>query len=141
MINIIQKLKKIFTTFAVVCAVLTFAMPSMVFAANDAVAKPNVIPCLPNSALPCISNQTQEKVGAVKTYIVDTVGQNVLRWFLGITAIAAVIFYIIGGTQMLLGLGNEENVTKGKKTIILTSVGLMVAILAAAIVRIVINLI
>lgn len=120
---------------------MTFAMPSMVFAANDAVAKPNVIPCLPNSALPCIGNQTQERVGGVKTYIVDTVGQNVLRWFLGITAIAAVIFYIIGGTQMLLGLGNEEAVGKGKKTIIWTSVGLMVAILAAAIVRIVINLI
>lgn len=137
----IQNLKNAFTIFAVVCAVLTFAMPSMVFAANDAVAKPNVIPCLPNSALPCISNQTQEKAGGVKTYIVDTVGQNVLSWFLGITAIAAVIFYIIGGTQMLLGLGNEEAIGKGKKTIIWTSVGLMVAILAAAIVRIIINII
>lgn len=100
------------------------------------IVKPPVIPDIPH--LPTISSATQEEGGgAIRTYIFETFAGSFLKGFLGLMAAASVVFIIIGGIQMLLAFGNEEALGKAKKTILWALLGLVIAILSAAIVRIV----
>jgi len=61
---------------------------------------------------------------------------NILLAFAGV---AAVIFIIIGGFWFITSSGNEERAEKGRKTLINSIIGLAVIILAATIVRVVVN--
>jgi hypothetical protein len=49
----------------------------------------------------------------------------------------AILFLIIGGVEILTAYGNEEKITKGKKTITFAIVGLLIALLSYAIVTII----
>lgn len=111
----------------------------MIVAAFDPLA-PRPIPC-PGS-LPCLTEdvQTGKESGGVLKYITDAFGTNFLTGFLGLIAAAAVIFIIIGGTRMLLATGNEEEIKKAKSTITWAIIGLVIAILSVAIVRIISSL-
>lgn len=51
--------------------------------------------------------------------------------------VAAVLFIIIGGIQILTAYGNDEKIGKGKKTVTYAIVGLVIAILSYAIVSII----
>ncbi len=63
----------------------------------------------------------------------DTV-VNIIQWVLGILALVAVALVIYGGFTWMTAAGNEERIEKGKKIISAAIVGLIVVILAWAIV-------
>lgn len=59
---------------------------------------------------------------------------KVINFVLTFLALVAVVFVIIGGVRILAAGGNEENVTKGRKTIIFAVVGLIIVFFARVIV-------
>lgn len=59
---------------------------------------------------------------------------KVINFALGFLALVAVVFVIVGGIRILAAGGNEENVTKGRKTIIYAIIGLVVIFFARVIV-------
>lgn len=59
---------------------------------------------------------------------------NILNWVLGIMALIAVVMIIWGGFTWLSAAGNEEKIEKAKKIIGAAVVGLIVILLAWAIV-------
>ncbi|MEK7137754.1 MAG: pilin, partial [Patescibacteria group bacterium] len=58
----------------------------------------------------------------------------VINFVLTFLALIAVIFVIVGGFRILVAAGNEEQVTKGRKTIIYAIIGLLVIFFARVIV-------
>jgi len=64
----------------------------------------------------------------------------IIQGFLGIVAIWAVIFIIVGGFQMVMAAGNEETYLKAKKTITWAVLGLVIALLSFSIVAVVENI-
>jgi len=59
---------------------------------------------------------------------------NIINWVLGILSLLAVIFVIYGGFVWLTAAGNEEKIEQAKKIIGAAVVGLIVILLAWAIV-------
>lgn len=59
---------------------------------------------------------------------------TVINFILTFLALVAVIFVIIGGVRILAAGGNEEQVTKGRKTIIFAIIGLVIVFFARVIV-------
>ena len=59
---------------------------------------------------------------------------NVIQWVLGILALVAVVMIIIGGFQWMTAGGNEEKIEKAKKVISAAVIGLIIVLLAWAIV-------
>lgn len=64
----------------------------------------------------------------------------VMKGFIFLIGIMAVLIIIIGGVRMVLSQGNQESITKGKNTIIWAVAGLIVALLSFSLVSIVQNL-
>src|SRR3989338_10197628 len=64
---------------------------------------------------------------------------NIIQWVLGILALVAVIMIIIAGFQWMTAAGNEEKVEKAKKVISAAVIGLIIVLLAWAIVIFVAN--
>lgn len=70
----------------------------------------------------------------------QTVGEliiNIIRILLTVTMAVAVLFIIIGGYQYITSAGSEERAGKGKKTLINAIIGLVLIIMAYAIVSVV----
>ena len=63
----------------------------------------------------------------------------VISTMLLIAGAIAVVFVIIGGYQYLTSAGNEESAEKGKKTLINAIIGIVVIILAYAIISVIVN--
>jgi type IV secretory pathway VirB2 component (pilin) len=63
----------------------------------------------------------------------DTV-VNIIQWVLGILALLAVVFVIYGGFMWLTSSGDESRIESAKKTISAAVIGLIVVLLAWAIV-------
>lgn len=59
---------------------------------------------------------------------------KVVQWILGLLALIAVIFILYGGFIWMTAGGNEERVDSAKKTITAAVIGLVVVLLAWAIV-------
>jgi amino acid transporter len=59
---------------------------------------------------------------------------NIIQWVLGILALVAVVMIIIGGFQWMTAAGNEERIEKAKKVISAAVIGLIIVLLAWAIV-------
>jgi len=59
---------------------------------------------------------------------------TVINFVLTFLALVAIVFVIVGGFRILAAGGNEENVTKGRKTIIYAIIGLVVIFFARVIV-------
>ena len=86
--------------------------------------------------------------GTATTFSVESVGSqiglgdadlretviNIIRWLLGFMTLIAVVFIIWGGFMWLTAGGNEERVEKAKQTITAAVIGLIVILLAWAIV-------
>lgn len=66
---------------------------------------------------------------------------NAIKLALQIGFAIAVIFVIIGGYFYVTSAGNEEQATRGRKTIIYSLIGIVVMIMAYVIVSVVVNLI
>ena len=64
---------------------------------------------------------------------------RIINWVLGLLGIIAVIMILIGGFQWMTAGGNEEKVEKAKKIISAAIVGLIIILLAWAIVNFVIG--
>lgn len=62
---------------------------------------------------------------------------KVINWMLGLVGFIALIALITGGGRMIMDFGNEEQVKKGKTTILWAVIGLLVVILSYAIINIV----
>lgn len=62
---------------------------------------------------------------------------GVIKWMLGLVGFLALIALIVGGGRMVIDFGNEEQVKKGKTTILWAVIGLAVVILSYAILGIV----
>jgi len=63
----------------------------------------------------------------------DTV-VNVIQWVLGILALVAVVMIIYGGIVWMTAAGNEDRIGKAKKVISAAVIGLIIVLLAWAIV-------
>jgi cytochrome bd-type quinol oxidase subunit 2 len=86
--------------------------------------------------------------GQATTFSVESVGSqvglgdadlketviNVIRWLLGFMTLIAVVFIIYGGFVWLTAGGNEDRVEKAKQIITAAVIGLIVILLAWAIV-------
>lgn len=59
---------------------------------------------------------------------------NIIQWVLGLLGLIAVIMILIGGFQWMTAGGNEEKVASAKKIISAAVIGLIVVLLAWAIV-------
>ncbi len=62
---------------------------------------------------------------------------EIVNWMLGLVGIVALIALITGGARMIMDFGSEEQVKKGKATILWAVIGLLVVILSYAIINIV----
>lgn len=105
---------------------------------KDTSVSSQAIPC--SKLLPCITPETQKTGQGVRTYLTETFGAPFFKSFLGIVAVSAVIFIIIGGMQMHIAVGQEEKLTAAKKTITWAIVGLVLSILSLAMIQIVANI-
>ncbi|MFC1662553.1 pilin [Patescibacteria group bacterium] len=72
-------------------------------------------------------------VGLGSADLKDTV-VNIIQWVLGILALVAVVMIIVGGFQWLTAAGNDEKIEKAKKVISAAVIGLIIVLLAWAIV-------
>lgn len=78
------------------------------------------------------------QLGLGEADLKDTV-INILQWVLGILALVAVVMVIIGGFQWLTSAGNEEKIERAKRVISSAVIGLIIVLLAWAIVIFVAN--
>lgn len=69
----------------------------------------------------------------------QTVIIAVIRLLLGLAGAVGVIFLVIGGYQYITSRGNEEGMEKAKRTIMGAIVGIVIIVLAFAIVNIINN--
>ena len=60
---------------------------------------------------------------------------NVINVLLGIVGVVAIIMIIVGALRMVLSAGNEKTVADARNTILYAVIGLIIAILAFAIVN------
>lgn len=79
------------------------------------------------------------QVSIPKTSLDSSITEEVLRVVFGIAGGIAMIMIVIGGFKYITSLGNAQNVAKAKDTILYAVIGLIVCILAYAIVGFVIN--
>src|SRR3989344_3308409 len=66
----------------------------------------------------------------------DLLGK-IINYMLGLVGFIALIALITGGARMIMDFGNEEQVKKGKMTIMWAVIGLLVVLLSYAIINIV----
>lgn len=65
--------------------------------------------------------------------------QSILNWIFGIIGIIAVVMVIYGGFNLMTSAGDPGKVKKGKNTILYGIIGLVISLLAFAIVNFVLN--
>ena len=79
--------------------------------------------------IPAIPGTAQGGSGETRESVV-----RVINFILTFLALLALIFIIIGGFRILVAGGNDENVTKGRKTIVYAIIGLVIIFFARTIV-------
>lgn len=81
-----------------------------------------------------VPGQIKSPVGGKSLSAVISQGINIL---FALIVIAAVVVIIVAGFRMVVGGGNPDQIAKAKKTIIWAIIGLAVAFMSFAIVRII----
>jgi type IV secretory pathway VirB2 component (pilin) len=97
---------------------------------------------LPSIALaqnPTTDTQVNPPTGAGET--IYTLLQRVANTLLGISAVVAVIFLIIGGLRYVISAGNADSVETAKNTVLYSVIGLVIILLAFVIVNIITKLV
>ena len=93
------------------------------------------------SLLPGTSEDTREVIQKdSSSWLQITFFRNVINQLIGFTAALAVLFLIVGGYQYLTAVGNDEQIKQAHKTITWSLGGLLLALLAFAIVQILVNI-
>lgn len=77
--------------------------------------------------------------GCNETRTLPGTADNVINTTIGIVGLLAVIFIIVGGFQYITSSGDAAKATKAKNTILYAVIGLVIALLAYAIVNFVIE--
>lgn len=91
--------------------------------------------------LPGTEEEIQKEIEEDATgWLQNTFLKNLIDNAIGWTAALAVLFLIIGGYQYLTAAGDEEKIKNAHKAITFSLVGLLLALLAFAIVQIVVNI-
>ena len=75
--------------------------------------------------------------GADSDITVNELILRIVNFLLGVAAVVAILFIVIGGFRYIMSAGNEEQAQKGKKTLINAVIGLVIVILSYAIVSVV----
>jgi len=92
---------------------------------------------LPTAASATVTSYSIEdfgsSVGLGTADLLDT-AINVIQWVLGILALVAVVMIIYGGILWMTAAGNEEKIAKAKKVISAAVIGLIIVLMAWAIV-------
>ena len=91
-----------------------------------------------NPAKQWVNNTTQENVTGSNSTLMDQL-QLILNVALGVIGFVAVVMIVIGGLQYTTSSGDAGKVTKAKNTIMYGVIGLVVALLAFAIVNFVLT--
>jgi len=89
-----------------------------------------------NSNFPCDSSQGLNCNAGTS---VNGLIRTVINWMLGIAFAVAVLFLIIGGFFYITAAGNEEQVEKGKGTVLNAIIGIVIIILSYVIISVVSN--
>ncbi|MFH0829471.1 MAG: pilin [Candidatus Kerfeldbacteria bacterium] len=103
------------------------------FATGAALVAATAFPVIALASPYTISDDVGGSVG-LGTADLKTTVINIISWVLGILALVAVVMIIIGGFQWLTAAGNEEKIEKAKKVISAAVIGLIIVLLAWAIV-------
>ncbi len=122
--KISNKVKTLVCAFAMVAAGVMATAPA--FAANDGSKATKYIP------------SSQTGVEGSSTTVTNTVN-TVINVAIGIIGLLAVIMIIVGGFQYTTSAGDSGKVTKAKNTIMYGVIGLVIALLAYAIVNFVLK--
>ncbi len=108
------------------------AMPLWVYAQANAVGNG-----LTNSGLPSLFGTG----GLNSSTSLSDLIVRIIDILLTFGGVIAVVFVIIGGYQYVVSGGNEETAEKGKKTLINAIIGVIVIVLAYAIINVLVNLV
>ena len=93
-----------------------------------------VLPIVAQAAVtPFSVEDVGASVGLESSDLKETV-INIIQWVLGILALVAIVLIILGGVTWMTAAGNDEKVDKAKKIISAAVIGLIVVLLAWAIV-------
>ena len=80
---------------------------------------------------------SEQKLEDSSAYLTKLLLPNIARTITGLAITLSVLFIIFGAIQLLIAYGNEEKLTNAKKTIMFALVGLVLSLLAFAIVQII----
>jgi small-conductance mechanosensitive channel len=117
-----NKLKTIIAALLMITAVFTFVSPTLPVSAQS----PLEDVCATNSDSPVCQRSSESS---------DKFVSNLVNTLLFIVGMLAVLGIIIGGIYYVTSAGDSSNVTKAKNTILYSVIGLLVSVLAFAIVR------
>ena len=106
----------------------------------------NFIPAATHAVSVCDQSGVSEEVkkangcpGAGDTMDLSGTITSVLEGVIGVLGIVAVIFIVVGGVNYMTSAGDASKVEKAKKTILYAVIGLVIAVLAFAIVNFVVG--
>ncbi|MBD3157046.1 hypothetical protein GF369_04440 [Candidatus Peregrinibacteria bacterium] len=80
---------------------------------------------------------SEQKLEDSSTYLTELLLPNIARTITGLAITLSVLFIIFGAIQFLTAYGNDEKLSNAKKTIMFALVGLVLSLLAFAIVQII----
>lgn len=127
-------LRKFILTIAICLLPLSFAL-----------AATNPPPIIGGTLLPGVNAGISQQAGSNQgekelNWLQNVFFKNTINKLIGWTAALSVVFLIIGGYQYLTAFGSDDQIKKAHKTITWSLVGVLLAMLAFAIVQIVVNL-
>ena len=119
------------TIIALILAVFGLSLSAIpTYAANDICSQPGV------------SNEVRRAngcAGAGDQASVSEVIIGIINGVVGILALVAVVFIVIGGVNYMTSAGDAGKIQKAKSTILYAVIGLVIAVLAFAIVNFVVK--
>jgi len=151
-------LRKFILTIALSLLPLSFALAATTTSTTAAATKTtatttatkttttqNPPPIIGGTLLPGVNAGINQQTGSNQgekelNWLQNVFFKNTLNKLIGWTAALSVVFLILGGYQYLTAIGNDEQIKKAHKTITWSLVGVILAMLAFAIVQIVVNL-
>jgi hypothetical protein len=116
-------------------ALIAFNMWTITMAAGPTATKPPIIPEGAESGNPLLIPKAP--TGTDEAYLRGGYLPEITTTVISAAGVAAVLFIIVGGIQILTAYGSDEKIGKGKKTITFAIVGLVIAILSYAIVSVI----
>ncbi len=89
----------------------------------------------------CVLNSQFSKDSIANTGTIFELITKVLKIMLTLAGALAVVWLVIGGYQYITAGGNDEQAEKGRKTLLNATIGVVVVIMAYALINVVVNLV